>query len=63
MSIEFSLGNPPDKFQDKDAGGGGGGGSYKGVLVGNAQGTYFCCCPGNNSCYAASCPDNVICPN
>jgi uncharacterized Rmd1/YagE family protein len=26
-----------------------------GTLYGNADGTRFCCCPGTNSCAAASC--------
>ena len=27
----------------------------KGTLYGNSSGTSFCCCPGSNSCGAASC--------
>jgi hypothetical protein len=30
-------------------------GGGRGTLYGNSSGTRFCCCPGNNSCGAASC--------
>lgn len=30
-------------------------GSSRGTLYGNSSGTRFCCCPGSNSCGAASC--------
>jgi hypothetical protein len=29
--------------------------SEKGTLMGNTEGTRFCCCPGTNSCGSASC--------
>jgi hypothetical protein len=33
--------------------------SGKGTLMGTEDGTRFCCCPGTNSCSAASCPSSV----
>ena len=50
FAVTFSV--VPIKIADAES---------KGTLYGNADGSKYCCCPGNNSCGSAGCAAGV-CP-